>query len=227
MPNPRRDIPLTHFTDGDDVILIASNYAGERHPACYHNLHAHPECELHIGPHGADSWPERSMVPTVSAYTGWPACSHIRPPCARRPQDIRAGSHSANRRVARGGHRSCARSTSVTSMGGRAEVPSMNFGSQCQYHRPSRRRRFVRSPSRSVGRRRWGLYSWIMSATSSSESNPDSIRSFMKWCIRDAPEASMLGTMSTCTTARTVPGESSPARGIMTSVTHADAGDAR
>jgi deazaflavin-dependent oxidoreductase (nitroreductase family) len=48
----RREIPLAYFTDGDDVILIASNYGGERHPAWYHNLLAHPECELHIGSRG-------------------------------------------------------------------------------------------------------------------------------------------------------------------------------
>jgi deazaflavin-dependent oxidoreductase (nitroreductase family) len=48
----RREIPLAYFTDGDDVILIASNYGQQRHPAWYYNLLAHPECELHIGPHG-------------------------------------------------------------------------------------------------------------------------------------------------------------------------------
>jgi deazaflavin-dependent oxidoreductase (nitroreductase family) len=48
----RREIPLAYFTDGDDVILIASNYGGSRHPAWYHNLIAHPECELHIGTRG-------------------------------------------------------------------------------------------------------------------------------------------------------------------------------
>jgi len=47
-----REVPLAYFTDGDDVILIASNYGGTRHPAWYHNLRAHPECELHIGPRG-------------------------------------------------------------------------------------------------------------------------------------------------------------------------------
>jgi deazaflavin-dependent oxidoreductase (nitroreductase family) len=48
----RRDTPLAYFTDGDDVILIASNYGGQRHPGWYHNLIAHPECALHIGPRG-------------------------------------------------------------------------------------------------------------------------------------------------------------------------------
>ena len=48
----RREIPLAYFTDGDDVILIASNYGGARHPAWYHNLRANPQCELHIGKRG-------------------------------------------------------------------------------------------------------------------------------------------------------------------------------
>ena len=48
----RRDVLLAYFTDGDDVVLIASNYSGKRHPAWYHNLRAQPECQLHIGPRG-------------------------------------------------------------------------------------------------------------------------------------------------------------------------------
>lgn len=47
-----RETPLAYFTDGEDVILIASNYGSTRHPAWYHNLVAHPDCELHIGPRG-------------------------------------------------------------------------------------------------------------------------------------------------------------------------------
>jgi deazaflavin-dependent oxidoreductase (nitroreductase family) len=47
-----REVPLAYFTDGDDVVLIASNYGGTRHPAWYHNLRAHPECDLYIGPRG-------------------------------------------------------------------------------------------------------------------------------------------------------------------------------
>jgi deazaflavin-dependent oxidoreductase (nitroreductase family) len=48
----RREVPLAYFTDGEDVILIASNYGGARHPAWYHNLVAAPECEVHIGQRG-------------------------------------------------------------------------------------------------------------------------------------------------------------------------------
>ena len=48
----QRETALAYFTDGDDVILMASNYGGARHPAWYHNLLARPNCELHIGPSG-------------------------------------------------------------------------------------------------------------------------------------------------------------------------------
>ena len=48
----QRRVPLAYFTDGDDVVLIASNYGTARHPAWYHNLRAHPECTLYIGPSG-------------------------------------------------------------------------------------------------------------------------------------------------------------------------------
>ncbi len=48
----RREIPLTYFTDGSDVILIGSNFGGSRHPAWYHNLIANPGCELRIGERG-------------------------------------------------------------------------------------------------------------------------------------------------------------------------------
>jgi deazaflavin-dependent oxidoreductase (nitroreductase family) len=48
----RRETPLAYFTDGDAVILTASNYGGQRHPSWLHNLLAHPECELHIGDRG-------------------------------------------------------------------------------------------------------------------------------------------------------------------------------
>lgn len=41
-----RDTPLAYFTDGDDVILIASNYGQARHPSWYYNLLKNPRCEL-------------------------------------------------------------------------------------------------------------------------------------------------------------------------------------
>ena len=41
-----RATPLTYFTDGDDVILIASNYGLPRHPAWYYNVKSRPEVTL-------------------------------------------------------------------------------------------------------------------------------------------------------------------------------------
>lgn len=37
---------ITYFHDGPNPIVTASNYGGPRHPQWYHNLKAHPECEL-------------------------------------------------------------------------------------------------------------------------------------------------------------------------------------
>jgi deazaflavin-dependent oxidoreductase (nitroreductase family) len=44
-----RTAAVLYFNDGDDVILIASNYGGTKHPAWYHNLKAHPRAELQRG----------------------------------------------------------------------------------------------------------------------------------------------------------------------------------
>ncbi|MGJ6126300.1 nitroreductase/quinone reductase family protein [Mycolicibacterium sp. Y3] len=58
----RREVPLAYFTDRDDVILIASNYGGSRHPAWYHNLRADPRCELHVGRRGGAFVAEEVMT---------------------------------------------------------------------------------------------------------------------------------------------------------------------
>jgi deazaflavin-dependent oxidoreductase (nitroreductase family) len=42
----KRITPLTYFTDGDDVVLIASRGGHRNHPAWYHNVTADPEVEL-------------------------------------------------------------------------------------------------------------------------------------------------------------------------------------
>lgn len=43
-----RTIPLLSIPDGDDFILIASNFGQSHHPAWYHNLRAHPEATVLI-----------------------------------------------------------------------------------------------------------------------------------------------------------------------------------
>jgi deazaflavin-dependent oxidoreductase (nitroreductase family) len=42
----RRENLLTYFTDGDDLIVMASNYGRERHPGWYYNVRANPEVEV-------------------------------------------------------------------------------------------------------------------------------------------------------------------------------------
>jgi deazaflavin-dependent oxidoreductase (nitroreductase family) len=42
----RRSTPLAYFTDGENVVLIASRGGNRHHPAWYHNVSANPEVEL-------------------------------------------------------------------------------------------------------------------------------------------------------------------------------------
>jgi deazaflavin-dependent oxidoreductase (nitroreductase family) len=42
----KRTTPLAYFTDGDDVVLIASAGGAPKHPAWYRNVMANPEVEL-------------------------------------------------------------------------------------------------------------------------------------------------------------------------------------
>lgn len=42
-----RTVPLLYFTDGEDVILMASSFGRPRYPAWYHNLKANPEVKLY------------------------------------------------------------------------------------------------------------------------------------------------------------------------------------
>ena len=41
-----RQTPLLYFTQGDEVILVASSFGREKHPAWYYNATANPEVEL-------------------------------------------------------------------------------------------------------------------------------------------------------------------------------------
>ncbi|MBZ5564047.1 MAG: nitroreductase family deazaflavin-dependent oxidoreductase [Acidobacteriia bacterium] len=41
-----RTVPLVYFTDGEDVILIASSFGRPRYPAWYHNIKANPDITL-------------------------------------------------------------------------------------------------------------------------------------------------------------------------------------
>jgi deazaflavin-dependent oxidoreductase (nitroreductase family) len=41
-----RTVTLLYFTEEDDVILVASSFGRDKHPAWYHNLKANPEATL-------------------------------------------------------------------------------------------------------------------------------------------------------------------------------------
>jgi deazaflavin-dependent oxidoreductase (nitroreductase family) len=44
-----RATPLIYFRDGERIVLVASNYGDERHPAWYHNLRANPRVLVTVG----------------------------------------------------------------------------------------------------------------------------------------------------------------------------------
>ncbi len=87
----------------------------------------------------------------------------------------------------------------------------MKRGSQCQYQRPSSRKRtFFWSPERSVGRGRCGLYAAIASATSSSEAKPLIALARMNSLMRSLPWSSIVGATSTSTRPRATGSSDSP-----------------
>lgn len=41
--------PITYYRDGDRILLVASNFGRDKHPAWYHNVRATPAATLEIG----------------------------------------------------------------------------------------------------------------------------------------------------------------------------------
>lgn len=41
---------LAYFRDGDRYLVVASNGGADRNPGWYHNLKAHPDVEINVGP---------------------------------------------------------------------------------------------------------------------------------------------------------------------------------
>lgn len=74
-----RDTPLIFFRDGGRIVVVASNFGGERHPAWYYNLRANPRAAVTVdgrtapylareaaGPERDDLWRK-----AVAFYGGW------------------------------------------------------------------------------------------------------------------------------------------------------------
>lgn len=53
-----RESPLLYVRDGDDVMLLGTNFGQAKHPAWTANLLAHPECAVVIGPERLDAMAE-------------------------------------------------------------------------------------------------------------------------------------------------------------------------
>jgi deazaflavin-dependent oxidoreductase (nitroreductase family) len=46
----KRTSPLAYLRDGDDFVIVASKGGHPRHPAWFHNLRAHPDTTIQVGP---------------------------------------------------------------------------------------------------------------------------------------------------------------------------------
>jgi deazaflavin-dependent oxidoreductase (nitroreductase family) len=82
-----RTLPVLGLPDGDDVILIASNFGRPRNPAWYHNLRANPHATIVVNGVSREvvahelSGPERErgyrrgeeIFPTFTRYRRWAA----------------------------------------------------------------------------------------------------------------------------------------------------------
>lgn len=74
-----RSQPLLYYTEGDDVIVIASSFGRHRHPAWYHNVKAHPEVVLsargrtgrYLADEVADPERKRLYDRAKLLYEGW------------------------------------------------------------------------------------------------------------------------------------------------------------
>lgn len=74
-----RTTPLGYFTDGDDVVVVASKGGHPRHPDWYHNLRAHPDTVIQLGAERrrvraevADAQAHARLWPmAVRAYSGY------------------------------------------------------------------------------------------------------------------------------------------------------------
>jgi deazaflavin-dependent oxidoreductase (nitroreductase family) len=72
-----RTSPLLYFTDGDDVILVASKGGYPKHPGWYHNLRANPDTIVQIGSerravHARVATPEERARLWPMAEREWP-----------------------------------------------------------------------------------------------------------------------------------------------------------
>lgn len=66
----RRELPLGYATDGDSLIVIASNYGGPGHPAWYRNLIANPTVDVLAGRH-SDTYTAVEITDPAERAAAW------------------------------------------------------------------------------------------------------------------------------------------------------------
>lgn len=89
-----RENPVLYFHDGDDVIVIASSFGRDRHPAWFHNLKAHPDVRLGTAGDGRPMRAEEVSDPDEVARL-WALADRIYPPYA----DYRRRTDAIGRRI--------------------------------------------------------------------------------------------------------------------------------
>ena len=67
----RRSVLLQYFRDGEDMLLVAADGGGDRHPAWFHNLMAQPQAEVDVAGTTVPVRAERLSEPEAEA--AWPA----------------------------------------------------------------------------------------------------------------------------------------------------------
>jgi deazaflavin-dependent oxidoreductase (nitroreductase family) len=67
----RRSVMLQYFHDGEDMLIVAADGGGDRHPAWFHNLMAHPLAEVEVAGESLAVRAERVGEPEAEAL--WPA----------------------------------------------------------------------------------------------------------------------------------------------------------
>ena len=63
-----RTMPLVGVPDGEKLVLIASNFGQKHYPGWYHNLKAHPECEVRFNGKSRAYYARESMKAEREQY---------------------------------------------------------------------------------------------------------------------------------------------------------------
>lgn len=89
-----RENPVLYFHDGDDVVIIASSFGRDKHPAWFHNLKAHPDVRIGTAGHGQPMH-ATEVTDDAELLRLWSLADQLYPPYA----DYRRRTAVAGRRI--------------------------------------------------------------------------------------------------------------------------------